>query len=83
MKKNIMAILKGELIGLKIEIPSQKLKGIIINETKYTFEILTEKKKRKKIIKAQKLIITTKTQKILINGKIIEHKPENRMKKIK
>lgn len=83
MKKNIMAILRGELIGLKIEIPSQKLKGTIINETKYTFEILTEKKKRKKIIKAQKLIITTKTQKILINGKIIEHKPENRMKKIK
>ncbi len=83
MKKNIMGILKGELIGLKIEIPAQKLKGTIINETKHTLEILTEKKQRKKIIKAQKLIIITKNQKILINGKIIEHEPENRIKKIK
>jgi len=83
MKKNIMGILKGELIGLKIEIPAQKLKGTIINETKHTLEILTEKKQRKKILKAQKLIIITKNQKILINGKIIEHEPENRIKKIK
>jgi len=83
MKKNIMRILKGELIGLEIEIPAQKLKGTIINETKHTFEILTKKEKRKKILKAQKLIIFTKNEKILIDGKIIEHQPENRIKKIK
>ena len=65
MKKNIMRILKGELIGLEIEIPAQKLKGTIINETKHTFEIFT------------------KNEKILIDGKIIEHQPENRIKKIK
>ena len=80
MKENIKRLLKGELIGSPIEVPSRKLTGRIINETKYTFEILTTKKQRKKIIKNQELIFKMEDKKINVNGKILEIKPEERIK---
>ena len=80
MKENIKRLLKGELIGSPIEVPSRKLTGRIINETKYTFEILTTKKQRKKILKNQELIFKMEDKKINVNGKILEIKPEERIK---
>ena len=80
MKERIQNFLRGELIGSPIEVPSKKVKGKIINETKYTFEILTEKKQRKKIMKKQELVFKMEDKKITINGKILEIKPEERVK---
>ena len=80
MKELIQDFLRGELIGSPIEVPSKKVKGKIINETKHTFEILTTKKQRKKIIKKQELIFKMENKKITINGEILEIKPEERVK---
>ena len=80
MKERIQNFLRGELIGLPMEVPSKKVKGKIINETKHTFEILTAKKQRKKIIKNQELIFKMENKKITINGKILQFKPEERVK---
>ena len=76
----IQNFLRGELIGLPIEVPLKKIKGRIIDETKNTFEILTSKKQRKKIIKNQEIIFKMENKKIIINGKILKIKPEERVK---
>ena len=80
MKGNIQNFLRGELIGSPIEVSSKKLIGRIINETKNTFEVITSKKQRKKILKNQELIFKMDDKKIIVNGKILEIKPEERVK---
>ena len=80
MKEKIQNFLRGELIGLTLEVPSKKLVGRVINETKNTFEIFTSKKQRKKILKNQELIFKMENKKIIINGKILGIKPEERVK---
>ncbi len=73
-------LLKGELIGQTIHVPSKKLNGKIINETKHTFEIITTKNQRKKITKSQQLIFTINNKKIAVEGKLLQLKPEERIK---
>jgi RNase P/RNase MRP subunit p29 len=80
MKQEIQNFLRGELIGLPIEAPLKKIKGKIIDETKNTFEILTSKKQRKKILKNQEIIFKMKDKKVIVNGKILKIKPEERIK---
>lgn len=80
MKQRIQNFLRGELIGLPIEVPLKKIKGKIIDETKNTFEVLTLKKQRKKILKNQEIIFKMDNKKIIINGKILKTKPEERVK---
>ena len=80
MKQRIQDFLRGELIGSTIEAPLKKLAGKIIDETKNTFEILTSKKQRKKIIKNQEIIFKMNNKKIIVNGKILKIKPEERIK---
>lgn len=81
MISKIKNLQKSELIGLMVETPS--VKGKIINETKYTLEVLNNKGQRKKVLKNQELIIFINNQKIKIHGKKLEIKPEERVKKIK
>ena len=80
IKKKVKNFLKGELIGLVIEAPLNNIKGKIIDETKNTFTIINEKKQRRKILKNQELIFKIDNKKIIINGKILEVKPEERIK---
>jgi RNase P/RNase MRP subunit p29 len=80
MKERIQRFLRGELIGSRIEAPLKKISGKIIDETKNTFEILTSKKQRKKILKDQEIIFKMKDKKIIVNGKILKIKPEERIK---
>lgn len=80
MKEKVRNLLKGELIGHTIQVPSKKLKGMIIDETKYTFEIITKNNQRKKINKAQQLMFTIDNKKIIIEGKLLQLKPEERIK---
>ena len=80
MKERIQNFLRGELIGSTIEAPLKKITGRIIDETKNTFEVLTSKKQRKKILKNQEIIFKMEYKKIRVNGKIIKIKPEERVK---
>ena len=80
MKQMVQNFLRGELIGSTIEAPLKRITGKIINETKNTFEILTLKKQRKKILKNQEIIFKMKNKKIKVNGKILKMKPEERIK---
>ncbi|MCK5107233.1 MAG: ribonuclease P protein subunit [Nanoarchaeota archaeon] len=81
MIDKIKNIPKSELIGLMIETPS--IQGKIINETKHTLEVIDGKGQRKKVLKNQEIILIKNNQKIKIHGKILEIKPEERLKKIK
>ena len=83
MKEKVQKLIKGELIGQVLELPLIQLKGKIIDETKYCFEIITKDGHRKKVLKNQKLILHIEGQKIEIFGKKIEIRPEERPKKIK
>ena len=80
MKQMVQNFLRGELIGSTIEAPLKRITGKIINETKNTFEILTLKKQRKKILKNQEIIFKMENKKINVNGKILKMKPEERVK---
>jgi RNase P/RNase MRP subunit p29 len=77
-----MINIKDEFIGKKIKITKTKMKhqigveGIIINETKNTFTILTDGKE-KKILKNNKEFLIEGTK---IKGKQIQKKPEERIK---
>lgn len=74
--------LQDEYLGKKIKITKSNIKnqeniqGTIINETKNTFTILTNKGE-KKILKNKKEFQIEQT---LINGKKIQKKPEERIK---
>ena len=80
MENRIQNFLRGELIGSNIVAPLKKTTGKIINETKNTFEVLTQKKQRKKILKNQEIIFKMQDKKISVNGKILMIKPEERIK---
>lgn len=81
--KSTKDLFSGELIGVMVEVPLIGTKGKIIEETKNCFEILTKEKHRKKIIKGQKLVFFLDGKKIEVEGKKLQHKPEERLKKIK
>lgn len=74
--------LQDEYLGKKIKITKSNIKnqentqGIIINETKNTFTILTNKGE-KKILKNNKEF---QIEQAKINGKKIQKKPEERIK---
>tara|TARA_Y100000310_G_C20354680_1_gene656056 strand:- start:123 stop:377 length:255 start_codon:yes stop_codon:yes gene_type:complete len=80
MKETVEKFLKGELIGQTIQVPLKKLSGRIIDETRNTFEIITKNNQRKKITKAQKLIFKIDNKKIIVEGKLLQLKPEERIK---
>ena len=80
------SILKEELIGLNVEIIDAKnksligIKGRIINETKFTLEIETEKG-IKKILKEQvTLKLPYKGRKLSVEGKLLIGRPYERLK---
>ncbi|OYT43216.1 MAG: ribonuclease P protein component 1 [Candidatus Aenigmarchaeota archaeon ex4484_56] len=82
-KDKIIEFLRGEFIGEKVEIIDStnrdliNIKGRIIDETKNMFELETDKgikKVQKKICKFKFL-----NEKIIIDGKIINYRPEDRL----
>ena len=82
---NINTLIKGELIGLETEIIESEnknnngIKGKIIDETKNTLTI--KGKKIWKVIKTQNVFMfKIKNNKIIINGKLIDERPEERIK---
>jgi len=86
--KKTAETIRGELIGTCVKIAenknrcSEKIKGVIIDETKNTITIKTQKG-NKKIIKEQiKSMMQEKDGKQkIITGKQIQSRPEERIKK--
>ncbi|RLI49795.1 MAG: ribonuclease P protein subunit [Candidatus Thorarchaeota archaeon] len=85
MKEKILEFLRGEFIGKLVEIVESKnksligIKGKIVDETKNMFEIETPeglKKVEKKICKFKFI-----NEKIIVDGKIINCRPEDRLTK--
>ena len=76
-----------ELIGLKVSIVSspdtsiQNISGIVINETKNTFHILDNK--RKKVIPKSHCVFNFTNNPDSINGKTLIGKPQNRLAKVR
>ena len=79
---NVEKILRGEFIGKKIKIVDATnnsnigIEGEIIDETKNTFTIKTNKG-NKKIIKST---TTIEMDNLKISGKLLEKRPEERIK---
>lgn len=81
-------VARHEFIGLNAKIDESRnkslagMQGTIIDETKNTFTMLTEKRERKTIIKKDCQIIFSlrNGEKAKINGKILVAKPEDRIK---
>ncbi len=86
---NNITLSREELIGLKVKIiectdPSWiGQKGLIIDETKNTFLIEIENKKKIIGKKTAKFEFIINSKKILINGEKIIFRPEDRIKKIR
>ncbi len=81
--KNILA---RELIGIRAEIAVSKnrslagISGIIVDETKNTLTLET-KNGRKKLIKNQStLLLYIDGKKIMVDGKLLVARPEDRIK---
>ena len=80
-------LVKEKLIGTYIEITDSKnptfkgLKGKIINETKNTFTIKTEKGEKKLIKNQVKMLIEENNKKIEIEGIKLVGRSEDRLKK--
>lgn len=79
--------MKGELIGLEIEIVNARnqsligLRGKIVEETRNMLTIMQENKE-KKLIKDQITITTSmNNKKIIIDGALLVGRPEERLKK--
>ena len=80
-------ILKHELIGLEIEVVEANnktlvgLKGKVVDETRNTLIIKSQKGEKKILKKNLKIQIEVSGEKIIITGKKLVGRPEDRIKK--
>ncbi|MBI2135074.1 ribonuclease P protein subunit [Candidatus Woesearchaeota archaeon] len=80
MAREDIEILRGEFIGKQIIIPSMKIEGKIIDETKNSFLVMT-KNARKRVLKGNSLFqVKTANGFVEVDGKAISMKPEDRIK---
>ncbi|MBT3324351.1 ribonuclease P protein subunit [archaeon] len=80
-------ILKHELIGLDVEVVDANnksqigLKGKVVDETRNTLIIKSQKGEKKILKKDLKIQISVSGEKIIITGKKLVGRPEDRIKK--
>ena len=84
---NLKDFLRGELIGLKMEIIDSKnkklvgIKGEVVDETKNTLVIKSQDKIRTILKNQVKLKIYNEKNEIMVNGELLVGRPEDRLKK--
>ncbi len=88
MQRKLRDIPKGEFIGKMVEVMQAEnptlvgVHGRVIDETKNTFVIEGENKETKTLVKKQVTLKTTIDGKeYLIDGKLLQGRPEERLKK--
>ena len=84
---NLKDFLRGEIIGLKMEVIDSKnknligIKGVIIDETKNTIKVQENEKVRTLLKKQVTLKIENENMQIKVNGEVLLGRPEDRLKK--
>lgn len=78
-------ILRAEIIGKNIEIVDSKnksligLKGKIVDETKNAFIVMSDGKKKMVLKSHIKMIVKWQDKRILVDGKLLAKRPEDRI----
>ncbi|OPY31463.1 MAG: Ribonuclease P protein component 1 [Methanomassiliicoccales archaeon PtaU1.Bin124] len=80
--------MRQEFIGLDVEVvssghPGYLTKGVVVDETKNTFTVRSEGKERVVPKPGNEFQFTCESKKIRIKGSEIQHRPEDRVKKIR
>lgn len=80
MGNELNELLRGELIGINVQIIGKNIQGRIIDETKNIFVIKSKKGIKKIIKKNSKMEFTINNEKIVIEGDKLVARPEERVK---
>jgi len=81
-KMDLKKLVRVELIGLNVKVIGKNIHGKIIDETKNSILIETQEGKRKMILKNNgKFEFSFPDKKIVVNGKKLIFRPEERIKK--
>jgi RNase P/RNase MRP subunit p29 len=74
-------LVRSELIGLNAKVIGSSIEGKIVNETKSMLTIEHKGRKKQIIKNTKEFEIEFKGQKVIIKGKSLMGKPEERIKK--
>jgi ribonuclease P protein subunit POP4 len=80
MEKKLKELLKKELIGMNVKVIGKEIQGKIIDETKNMFTIKSKEGIKKIIKKNSKMEFKVNNEKIVIEGKKLVARPEDRIK---
>ena len=80
MENKLNELLKGELIGINVQIIGKNIQGMIIDETKNMFVIKSKKGIKKIIKKNSKMEFTINNEKVVVEGEKLVARPEERVK---
>lgn len=80
--------MRSELIGLEVEVRSprngcQNICGVVVDETKNTIRVRHDDREVTVPKPANEFLFTYQGEKLLIHGSEIQHRPEDRIKKIR
>ena len=88
MRVNKRDFMRSELIGLEVEVNSprhgcENIHGTVVDETKNT--LVVRRADREVIVPkpTNEFLFTYQGEKVLIHGSEIQHRPEDRIKKIR
>lgn len=88
MKVNKRDFMRSELIGLEVQVRSatggsEDFRGVVADETKNTFIILKGDREVTVPKPHNEFMFTYQGETVLIHGSEIQHRPEDRIKKIR
>lgn len=85
-KVNKRDVMRAELIGLEVEVSSPRdasFGGVVVDETKNTFTIKRDDREVMVPKDHREFLFTYQGEKVLLHGSEIQHRPEDRIKKIR
>ena len=84
---NRIDLMRSELIGLDVEVLSAPcysgISGVVVDETKNTFTIDSAGTERMVPKPGNEFMFTYEGKEFVIKGKDIQHRPEDRIKKVR
>lgn len=77
--------MRGELIGRYVEVISKgcSVKGTVVDETKNTFVVESAGTEKTVPKRGNEFVFTYNGERITIRGSEIQHRPEDRIKKVR
>ena len=83
---NVRDLMRMEFIGMDVEVlsaPYSGVSGVIVDETKNTFTIDSAGTERMVPKPTNKFRFTYEGKEFVVKGKDIQHRPEDRIKKVR